>query len=139
MGALKMGQAGAPLRSLTLYIEKKRKISKNFMKNNFIHSIFFLSRALTHRNFTFDSRFLSKLKHKVHHFSKSLCRIFCFWFRLIFPKFLFLFNKKYGLFDFKEATIKSSESVKKRKFGMEIFFSRILNKVIKNDIWLCKS
>ena len=48
-------------------------------------SLFFLSRALDHQCFTFDSRFLYKLKHRVHLF-KNMCRIFHFRFSLIFIK-----------------------------------------------------
>ena len=66
----------------------------------------------------------------------SLCGIFHFWFRLVF-KFLFLFNKKYRLFDFKEeASTKNCENVKKYKAVMKMFFHRILNKVLNQRI--CK-
>ena len=34
-----------------------------------------------------------------------------------------MFNKTYGLFDFKGASTKSCKSVKKRKFVMKIIFS----------------
>ena len=68
----------------------------------------------------------------------SLCGIFHFWFHLVF-KFIFLFNKKYGLFDFKEASTKNCESVKKCKFVMKIFFQIILNKVLNPQCWhFCK-
>ena len=49
------------------------------------NALFFLSRAATHHSFTFDSRFLHELKHKVH-LSKNMCGIFYFRFRLAFIK-----------------------------------------------------
>ena len=56
-----------------------KKISFEQTKNAF----FVLSRATTHHSFTFNSRFLHELKHKVHLF-KRFCRIFHFIFGLIF-------------------------------------------------------
>ena len=48
------------------------------------NALFFLLRALTHHSFTFNSKFLHELKHKV-------CGIFCFRFRLVFIKvYLFI-------------------------------------------------
>ena len=70
-----------------------KKISfaqKNFTKNAF----FFLSLAPTHHSFTFNSQFLYELRHIIY-LSKTVCGIFHFRFRK------FLYNKKYGLFDFK--------------------------------------
>ena len=60
------------------------------------NALFFLSRAPTHHSFTFNLRFFYELKHKVR-LSKTVCGIFHF--RLL--KFMFLFNKIHGLFDFK--------------------------------------
>ena len=60
--------------------------------------LFFLSRAPTHHNFTFNSRFLYELKHKVR-ISKTECGIFDSVSFLL--KFIFLFSKKHVLFDFK--------------------------------------
>ena len=65
----------------------------------------------------------------------SLCGIFHFWFRLVF-KFIFLFNKRYGLFDFKEALTKNCETVKKYKSVMKIFFYAILYEVLNRHF--CK-
>ena len=48
-------------------------------------ALFFLSRALTHRSFTFNSRFLNELKHKVRP-SNDLCGIFRFRFHFVFIK-----------------------------------------------------
>ena len=62
------------------------------------NALFFLSRAPTHHSVTFNSRFLYELKRKVHLY-KSVCGIFNSILFLL--KFIFLFTKKYGLFDFK--------------------------------------
>ena len=81
----------------------------------------FLSRASTHQSFNFNLWFLYELKQNSSH------------------KFVFLFNKKYGLFYFKEASTKSCESIKKGKFVMKIFFQIILNKVLNPQCWhFCK-
>ena len=63
----------------TLWIEIKQMLKEfpsgkiNVIKNAF----FFLSGALTHHSFIFNSQFLCELKHKVH-LSKTLCGIFHF-------------------------------------------------------------
>ena len=49
------------------------------------NALFFLSRALTHHSFTFNSQFLYELKHMVY-LSKIVCGIFHFRFLLIFIK-----------------------------------------------------
>ena len=65
----------------------------NVTKNTF----FFLSRALTHYNFTLNSRALYELKRKVCP-SKSVCGIFHFWFRLSFIKaYIFVQQKEWTL------------------------------------------
>ena len=64
------------------------------------YALFCLSRAPTHQSFTFNLRFLYELEHKVR-LSKTVCGIFHFRFRFILLKFIFLFNKMHGLFDFK--------------------------------------
>ena len=61
--------------------------------------LFFLSRAPTHHRFTFSLRLLSELKHKVRP-SKTVCEIFDFESVSLLLKFIFLFNKMHGLFDF---------------------------------------
>ena len=48
------------------------------------NALFVLSRAPTHRNFTFNLRFLHELKHKAH--LSSVCGIFDFRFCLVFIK-----------------------------------------------------
>ena len=53
--------------------------------NDTKNALFFLSRAPTHDNFTFNLRFLYELKHKVS-LSKIVCRIFYFRFRFVFIK-----------------------------------------------------
>ena len=63
---------------------------------------FFLSRAPTQYSFTFNSRFLYELKHKVR-ISITVCGIFHFRFRFVFIKvYIFVqprMLKKHGLFD----------------------------------------
>ena len=44
-----------------------------------------LSPGPTHHSFTFNSRFLYELRHKVH-ISETVCEIFHFRFRLVFIK-----------------------------------------------------
>ena len=62
--------------------------------------LFFLSQAPTHHSFTFNLRFLCKLKHKVR-LSKTVCGIFHFWFRFVFIKVYIFVQQIHGLFDFK--------------------------------------
>ena len=64
---------------------KKTSFGKNVTKN----ALFVLSRAPFHHTFTFDSRFLYELEHKIW-FSKSVCGIFYFRFRFVFISLLFL-------------------------------------------------
>ena len=52
----------------TLYIEIKQKYLKKFPSdkiNGTKNALFFISRVPTHRNFSFNLRFLYELKHKV--------------------------------------------------------------------------
>ena len=56
-------------------------------------NVLFLSLPSTHHRFTFNSRFLYELKHKV--------RLSIFNSVSFLSKFTFLFNKTHGLFDFK--------------------------------------
>ena len=73
----------------------KTQILKKFPSdkiNGTKNALFFLSRAPTHHSFTFNLRFLYELKHKVR-FSKTLCRIFHFWFRFVFIK-VYIFAQK---------------------------------------------
>ena len=58
------------------------------------NDLFFLSRAPTHHSFIFSSRLLCALKHKVR-LSKSLCKIFYFWFPFVFTKVYIFVQKKY--------------------------------------------
>ena len=61
---------------------------------------FFLSHAPTHHRFTFNLQFLFELKHKF--VSLKACVGFNILDSISFlSKFIFLFNKKHGLFDFK--------------------------------------
>ena len=53
-------------------------------------ALFFLSQAPTYHSFTFNLRFLYKLKHKVR-LSETACGIFHFQFRFVFIKvYIFL-------------------------------------------------
>ena len=54
---------------------------------------FFLSWAPAFHSFTFNSLFLYELKHKVH-FSKTVCGIFHFRFRLLFIKIYIFVQQK---------------------------------------------
>ena len=67
-------------------------------KNVTKHARFFLSRAPTRHSFTFNLRFHYKLRFA----SVKICvGFFIFNFVSFILKFIFLFNKKHGLFDFK--------------------------------------
>ena len=72
----------------TIYIEKKHKNKKNFLQGKWMLQkiLFFLSQTLSHHSFNFNLWFLHELKHKIHHFFRSLCGILQFWFRLAFTK-----------------------------------------------------
>ena len=62
--------------------------------------LFFLSRAPIHHSFTFKLRLLYELKHKVC-LSETVCVRFLIFDSVPFlSKFIFLFNKMHGLFDF---------------------------------------
>ena len=123
--------------------EKNTNINKIFLQTinvKKIHS-FFLLRASTHPSFTFNLWFMSWSTRFVT--SLKICVGFPIFDSVLFLlKFIFLFSKKYGLFDFKGASKKNCESVKKGKFVMKIFFQIMLNEVLKsceNDIYWCKS
>ena len=77
---------------LKKFSSEKINVTKN--------ALFFLSRAPTHHSFTFNSRFLYEMKHMVH-LSKSVWEFFHFRSVSFLLKFIFLFNEKHGLFDFK--------------------------------------
>ena len=68
--------------------------------NDTKNALFFLSRTLIHINSTFDLLFLHELKRKVC-LSKTVCRVFQFDSKSLLLKFILLFNKMHGLFDFK--------------------------------------
>ena len=62
--------------------------------------LFFLSRTTTHHSFTFNLRFLYELSRRF--VSLKLCAEFTIFDSVSFLlKFMFLFNKMHGLFDFK--------------------------------------
>ena len=64
---------------------EKIKITKN--------AHFFLLRGPTHHTFTFNSRFLHKMKHKIR-LSKWMCVIFHFRFPLVFIKVCIFVQQK---------------------------------------------
>ena len=74
-------------------LKKNPSDKLNGTKNAF----FFLSRAPTHHNFTFNLRFLYELKHKVH-LSKTMCGIFDFQFRSVFIKVYIFVIKRHNFF-----------------------------------------
>ena len=83
----------------------KTQISKKIPRgkiNGTKNAPFFLSWAPTHYSFTFNLWFLYEMKHKVR-LSETVCGIFHFRFCSIFIKlkFIFLFNKMQGHFEFK--------------------------------------
>ena len=61
------------------------------------YALFFLSRTPTHHSFTFDSQFFYELNTNSISLKVSV-GIFYFRFRLFLLKFIFLLNKKHGLF-----------------------------------------
>ena len=64
------------------------------------NALFFLLRAPTHHSFTFNFQFLYELKRMFH--LPKLCVGFSIFDSVLFLlNFIFLFNKKHGLFDFK--------------------------------------
>ena len=68
--------------------------------NDTKNALFFLSRAPTHQSFTFNLRFLYDLKHKLW-LSKTVCVAVSIFDSVSFSlKFIFLFSKMHGLFDF---------------------------------------
>ena len=86
----------------TLYIEIKQ-ILKKFPSdkiNGTKNTLFFLSRVPTHDSFTLNLRFLYDLKQRF--VSLKLYVGFSIFGAVSFLlKFIFLFNKMHGLFDFK--------------------------------------
>ena len=82
------------------FLRTKKTIQKN--------ALFFHSSAQTDNIFTYNSRLLCELKHKVL-LSKIVCEIFHFRLRFVFFVFcevcIFVFNRKHDLFDYKNAII----------------------------------
>ena len=62
------------------------------------NALFFLSRAPTHHSFNFNLQFLYELKHMVYLSKKLFARFSIFDSVLFHFNFVFLFNKKHGLF-----------------------------------------
>ena len=93
---------------------------------------FFLSRAPSYHSFTFNSQLLYELKHKVY-LSRTVCGIFHFRFRRILLKFIFLFNKKHGLFDFK--TSKFFSKYKNNGKATHSFAPRLLSFKLQQKVW----
>ena len=76
-----------------------KKIPSDKM-NGAENALFFVSRPRIHHRFTFDLRLLYELKHKVC-LSKAVCGFSILNSISFLLKFIFLFNKIHGLFDFK--------------------------------------
>ena len=73
-------------------LKKFPLVKINIAKN----ALSFLSRAPTHHSFTFISRFLYELKHKVR-LSKNVCGVLHFQFRFIFVRvYIFVYQKAYS-------------------------------------------
>ena len=68
-----------------IWAQTYREIFKYAFVDKIDKTVFFLSWAQTHQNFTFNLRFLYELKHKVR-LSKILCGIFHFRFGFAFIK-----------------------------------------------------
>ena len=64
------------------------------------NALFFFSLVPAHHSFTFNSRFLHELMHEVH-ISETCVGFFIFDSVSFLLKFIFLFSKIHGLFDFK--------------------------------------
>ena len=79
----------------TIHWDKTKMFSFRHNKQ-YINALFFLSRTSTPHSFAFNLRLLYELKHKVQIF-KTMCGIFHFY----ISKFIFLFTKMHGSFDFK--------------------------------------
>ena len=74
----------------------KTQMSKKFPSdkiNGPKNTLFFLSRAATRQSFTFNFWFLNEVTHKVR-LSKTVCRIFYFWFRFVFIKVYIFVQQK---------------------------------------------
>ena len=74
--------------------ETLKKFIQTIQTLQIMHYFYFLSRAPTYHYFTFNTRFLYELKHKVH-FSQGVCQIFDSVAFLL--KLTFLINKKHGV------------------------------------------
>ena len=77
---------------LKKYPSEKISVTKN--------ALFFLSRAPTHHSFNCNLQFLYEVNIMVH-LSKTMCVFHIFGSVSFLLNFLFLLNKKHGLFDFK--------------------------------------
>ena len=77
----------------------KKNITLNKM-NVSKNALIFLLRAPTNHSFSFNLGFIYEVKHKFC-LSKTVCGTFNFQFCFIYLRFIYLFNKMHGLFDFK--------------------------------------
>ena len=73
----------------------KTNVEKGSLRKNkrYKKVLVFLSRSSTHHGFTFNSRFLNELKHRVR-FTRSLCEIFHFRFHFSFIKVYIIVQQK---------------------------------------------
>ena len=87
----------------TIHWDKTRMLKNILLDkiNGTKDALFFLSPALTHQSFTFNLRFFYELKDTTF-VSLKLCVGFSIFDSISFLlKFIFLFSKMHGLFDFK--------------------------------------
>ena len=73
--------------------EGKRNVTENTLRFSLMRSNSSVLLLICDSYTSWRTRFITSLK--------NLCGIFHFWFRRILLKFIFLFIKNYGLFDFK--------------------------------------
>ena len=78
---------------LNKFASDKINVTKN--------ALFLLSRARTHHSFTFNLPFSYEVKHKIQLSKNVRGGFYIFGFVSFSLNFIFLFNKKHGLFDFK--------------------------------------
>ena len=122
--------------SIHYTLRQNTNVKKNCFGQNkrYKNALFFLSWAPAHHSFTFNLWFLYKLKYMVR-LCKTVCGIFDSVSFLL--KFIFLFNKMHGLFDFKTSNSFQNENNKKAThiFAPRPLISKLQEEVSKfNDI-----
>ena len=96
------------------------------------NALFFLSRALIHHSFTFNSQFLYELNHKVHH-SKTVWGILHHRFRFLFYESLYFCSTK-GM---DSLTLKRHNSFqnKNNRKATHSFVPRLLIFKLQQKVW----